>query len=73
MNISDVLLLEEQNGFRKGRPCTDDIFIIRQITEKRKEFNLETHINLLTMKRLSTEQTERHSGKLWREEATHDI
>jgi sorting nexin-29 len=44
MNISDVLLLEEQNGFRKGRSCTDDIFTIRQIIEKRREFNLETHI-----------------------------
>jgi hypothetical protein len=31
MNISDVLLLEEQNGFRKGWSCMDDIFTIRQI------------------------------------------
>jgi replication-associated recombination protein RarA len=44
MNILDVLLLEEQNGFRKGRSCTDDIFTIQQIIEKRREFNLEMHI-----------------------------
>jgi sorting nexin-29 len=44
MNISDVLLLEEQKGFRKGRSCTDDIFTIRQIIETRRKFNVETHI-----------------------------
>jgi hypothetical protein len=44
MNISDVLLSEEQNGFGKGRSCTDDIFSNQQIIENRKEFILETHI-----------------------------
>lgn len=42
--IADVLLLEEQNGFRKGRSCNDNITAIRQIIEKRREYNLETHI-----------------------------
>jgi hypothetical protein len=44
MTISDVLLLEEQNGFRKGRSCMDDTFTIQQIIEKHREFNLEMHI-----------------------------
>jgi hypothetical protein len=44
MDISDVLLLKVQNGFRKGRSCTDDVLTIRQIIGKRREFNLETHI-----------------------------
>jgi hypothetical protein len=32
--IADVLLLEEQNGFRKGRSCMDCIFSASQIIEK---------------------------------------
>jgi len=30
-------MLEEQCGFRKGRSCTDAIFTVQQIIEKRKE------------------------------------
>jgi hypothetical protein len=29
-------MVEEQCGFRKGRSCTDAIFTVQQITEKRK-------------------------------------
>ena len=29
-------MVEEQCGFRKGRCCTDDIFTVQQIIEKRK-------------------------------------
>jgi hypothetical protein len=42
--ITDKLLLEEQSGFRQGRSCIDDVFTLKQITEKRREFNLETHL-----------------------------
>ena len=31
---------EEQCGFSKGRSCTDAIFTVQQIIEKRKEYNL---------------------------------
>ena len=31
---------EEQCGFRKGRSCTDAIFTVQQMIEKRKEHNL---------------------------------
>jgi len=31
---AEVLLLEEQNGFRKGRSCMDCIFSASQIIEK---------------------------------------
>jgi len=34
-------LVEEQCGFRKGRSCTDAIFTVQQIIEKRKEHNLQ--------------------------------
>jgi len=33
-------MVEEQCGFRKGRSCTDAIFTVQQIIEKRKEHNL---------------------------------
>ena len=33
-------MVEEQCGFRKGRSCTDAIFTVQQIMEKRKEQNL---------------------------------
>lgn len=36
------LITEDQNGFRKGRSCTDGYFILKLILEKRK-FNLELH------------------------------
>ena len=33
-------MVEEQCGFRKGRSCTDAIFTVQQIMDKRKEHNL---------------------------------
>ena len=33
-------MVEEQCGFRKGRSCTEAIFMVQQIIEKRKEHNL---------------------------------
>jgi endonuclease/exonuclease/phosphatase family metal-dependent hydrolase len=49
--IMEVLLLEEQCGFRKGRACTDNVFVMKQIVEKRREFNLETHIAFVDFKK----------------------
>ena len=34
-------MVEEQCGFRKGRSCTDAIFTVQQLMEKRKEHNLQ--------------------------------
>jgi sorting nexin-29 len=42
--ITEVLLQEEQHGFRRGRSCADCTFTIRQSIQKRREFNLEMHI-----------------------------
>jgi len=33
-------MIEEQCGFRKRRSCTDAIFTVQQIMEKKKEHNL---------------------------------
>ena len=41
---------EEQCGFRRGRICTDAIFTVQQIIEKRKEHNLPLFL-LYTTKR----------------------
>ena len=34
--ITEALLLEEQNGFKKGRSCVDCIFAASQIIEKQR-------------------------------------
>jgi hypothetical protein len=35
---------EEQSGFRAGSSCTDNIFSLKNLTEKRTARNLETHL-----------------------------
>jgi len=40
-------MLEEQCGFRKGRSCTDAIFTVQQVIEKRKEHNLPLFLLLI--------------------------
>ena len=37
-------MTETQNGFRKGRSCTDPTFCLKLLIEKRREFNFETHL-----------------------------
>jgi hypothetical protein len=37
-------MTETQNGFRKGRSCTNPKFCLKLLIEKRREFNLETHL-----------------------------
>jgi len=49
--IAEVLLLEEQNGFRKGRFCMDCIFSASQIIEKQREFNIPTYIGFIDLKK----------------------
>ena len=49
--IAEVLLLEEQNGFRKGRSCMDCIFSPSQIIEKHREFNIPTYIAFIVFKK----------------------
>jgi hypothetical protein len=49
--ILEAILLEEQIGFRRGRSCIDNVFILKQIIEKRREFNLETHMAFLDLEK----------------------
>ena len=39
-----ISLLDEQQGFRSGRSCTDAVFVLRQITEKSIEYNKSAFI-----------------------------
>lgn len=42
--ISEYKLREEQCGFRKGRSCSDCVYVAQQIIQKRREFNLPTYM-----------------------------
>jgi len=50
--ISETILLEKQNEFRIGRSYIDNVFIIQQIIEKRREFNSETHMAFLDLEKV---------------------
>ena len=41
---SEVFMTETQNGFWKGRSCTDPTFCLKLLIGKRREFKLETHL-----------------------------
>jgi len=49
--IAEALLLEEQNGFRKGRSCMDCIFSASQINEKHRELNIPTYVAFIDFKK----------------------
>jgi hypothetical protein len=44
--------LQEKYGFRIGRSCIDNVFIIKQMMEKRREFNLETQMVSLDLEKV---------------------
>jgi hypothetical protein len=48
---AEVLLLEEQNGCRKGRSCMNCTFSASQIIEKYTEFNIPTYIAITDFKK----------------------
>ena len=49
--VAEALLLEEQKGFRKGRPCMECIFSVLQIIEKHREFNIPTYMAFIDFKK----------------------
>jgi len=48
--FEEYLLSHEQNGFRRNRSTTDNIFIMRQILEKCCEYNVEMHVLFIDFK-----------------------
>jgi retron-type reverse transcriptase len=55
-------MVEEQCGFRKGRSCTDAIFTMQQLMEKRKEHNLPLFLLFIDYEK-AYDNVNRH--KLW--------
>ena len=49
---TEGLIDDEQEGFRAGRRCVDQIFTLKQIGEKAREKNLECMWVLWTWRRL---------------------
>jgi sorting nexin-29 len=47
---AEGLLSQEQNGFRRNRSTTVNIFIMRQILEKCYEYNIEMHVLCIDFK-----------------------
>jgi sorting nexin-29 len=60
--ITEVLLLQDQYGFSKGRSCTYNVFTLNQIIEKRREFNMETHIGFIVLENFFDRV---NRGKVW--------
>ncbi|GFR73283.1 reverse transcriptase SR3-right [Elysia marginata] len=54
---------EEQAGFREGRSCVDQVFILRTIIEQSIEWNSSTYIISLILKRLLTACIKKLYGK----------
>jgi hypothetical protein len=49
--ISECMLLQEQMGVRRGQSTTDAVFTLKQIIEKRRESNKETHIAFINFEK----------------------
>jgi len=47
---AEDLLRQEQNGFRRNRSTTDNIFIMRQLLEKCYEYNIGMHVLFIDFK-----------------------
>ena len=49
--ITDVKVMDEQGGFRAGRGCNDQIFVVKQIVEKTTEKNKKTYMAFLDLEK----------------------
>ena len=51
---------EEQSGFRKGRGCTDQVFVLRQVCEKMKEKGKQAWIAFMDLEK-AYDRIDRHA------------
>lgn len=49
-SVVEAFVSEYQCGFRKGRSTTDQMFTLRQIFDKVRKYNLQTHHLLIAFK-----------------------
>ena len=61
--VIDKSIREEQAGFRSGRSCTDQIFVLRQILEQSREWNTPLYINFLDIEKAFDSI---HRDSLWK-------
>ncbi len=59
----DQKLRKEQAGFRAGRSCTDQIFILRNIIEQSNEWKRILYINFVDFEKAFDNL---HQGNLWK-------
>ena len=59
----DKILREEQAGFRPGRSCTDQIFVLRTIIEQSIEWNSSLYLNFIDFEKAFDSV---HHCTLWR-------
>lgn len=59
----DSHLRKEQAGFRKGKGCTDQIFILRNIIEQCTEWQRQLHINFIDFEKAFDSL---HRASLWK-------
>ena len=55
----ETKLLESQNGFRRGRSCTDASYTVKLLMEKRIEHNEETHLCFIDLEK-AYDNVDRH-------------
>lgn len=65
--------IEEQSGFRAGRSCSDNIFIVRQLIEKRVARNLSTHLIFVDLEKAYDSVPLSRLFKVLRESRVNDI
>ena len=59
--MTESQVMEEQAGFRVGKGCRDQIFVMRQLAEKNIEKDGKMYAAFLTWKRLMTKSGEKIS------------
>ena len=48
---NEAIEIEEQNGFRPGRSCIDNIFTLKQLVEKRMERGMDLHVTFIDLRK----------------------
>jgi hypothetical protein len=48
---NEITTGEEQSGFTAGRSCVDNIFMIKQVIEKQRTRNRDTHLIFIDLEK----------------------
>jgi len=64
--FAEDLVSQEQNGFRRNRSTADNILIMRQISEKCYEYNIEMHVLFIDFKQSFDSLTDKKPYRYYR-------